>query len=57
MADDRLAAGWLVTPPALYPEIGKLIEYNTSCAPDFVQVGGLAARAMASRTSPACAPI
>jgi aspartate aminotransferase len=35
--------GWLVTPPALYPEIGKLIEYNTSCAPDFVQIGGLAA--------------
>jgi aspartate/methionine/tyrosine aminotransferase len=29
--------GWLVTPPSLEPEIGKLLEYNTSCAPDFVQ--------------------
>ncbi len=35
--------GWLVAPPALTPEIGKLIEYNTSCAPDFVQAAGLAA--------------
>jgi aspartate/methionine/tyrosine aminotransferase len=29
--------GWLVTPPSLEPEIGKLLEYNTSCAPDFAQ--------------------
>ncbi|HXQ11578.1 MAG TPA: pyridoxal phosphate-dependent aminotransferase [Caulobacteraceae bacterium] len=35
--------GWLVAPPALQPEIGKLIEYNTSCVPDFVQAAGLAA--------------
>ncbi len=35
--------GWLVTPKALTPDLGKIIEYNTSCAPDFVQAGGLAA--------------
>lgn len=35
--------GWLVAPKALESDIGKLIEYNTSCAPDFVQAGGLAA--------------
>jgi len=29
--------GWLVAPSALETDIGKLIEYNTSCAPAFVQ--------------------
>jgi aspartate/methionine/tyrosine aminotransferase len=35
--------GWLVVPPALLEAIGKLIEFNTSCAPVFVQRAGLAA--------------
>jgi aspartate/methionine/tyrosine aminotransferase len=35
--------GWLVVPPALAPELAKLIEYNTSCAPVFVQRAGIAA--------------
>jgi aspartate/methionine/tyrosine aminotransferase len=35
--------GWLVTPPELSAELAKLIEYNTSCAPEFVQVAGIAA--------------
>jgi aspartate/methionine/tyrosine aminotransferase len=35
--------GWLVVPPALQDAIGKLIEFNTSCAPVFVQRAGLAA--------------
>ena len=35
--------GWLVTPKTLTPDLGKLIEYNTSCAPDFVQAAGLVA--------------
>ncbi len=35
--------GWLVFPPALLAPIGKLIEFNTSCAPTFVQRAGLAA--------------
>ena len=40
--------GWLVTPPALIDAVGKLIEFNTSCAPVFVQKGGLAALAGAA---------
>jgi aspartate/methionine/tyrosine aminotransferase len=32
--------GWIVAPPALMPDLGKLIEYNTSCAPAFVQRAG-----------------
>lgn len=35
--------GWLVAPPALMPDLGKLIEYNTSCAPGFVQRAGIVA--------------
>ncbi|MES2101648.1 MAG: pyridoxal phosphate-dependent aminotransferase [Pseudomonadota bacterium] len=34
--------GWLVMPPSLVPAMGKLIEFNTSCAPVFVQRAGLA---------------
>jgi aspartate/methionine/tyrosine aminotransferase len=35
--------GWLVVPPALLADLGKLIEYNTSCAPVFVQRAGMEA--------------
>jgi len=35
--------GWLVVPAALTADLGKLIEYNTSCAPVFVQRAGVAA--------------
>jgi aspartate/methionine/tyrosine aminotransferase len=35
--------GWMVAPATLGADLGKLIEYNTSCAPDFIQAGGLAA--------------
>lgn len=35
--------GWIVAPTALMGELGKLIEYNTSCAPMFVQQAGIAA--------------
>ena len=35
--------GWMVCPPALMDSLGVLIEYNTSCAPDFVQAGAVAA--------------
>jgi aspartate/methionine/tyrosine aminotransferase len=35
--------GWLVAPPTLVPGLGKLIEYNTSCAQGFVQRAGIAA--------------
>ena len=35
--------GWLVLPGSLTADLGKLIEYNTSCAPVFVQRAGIAA--------------
>lgn len=35
--------GWLVVPPGLVADLGKLIEYNTSCAPVFVQRAGVVA--------------
>ena len=39
--------GWMVVPETLTATIGSLIEFNTSCAPVFVQRGGLAALAHA----------
>lgn len=38
--------GWIVTPYELTDEFSKLIEFNTSCAPGFIQQAGLAAIAM-----------
>ncbi|MBP6814278.1 MAG: pyridoxal phosphate-dependent aminotransferase [Burkholderiaceae bacterium] len=35
--------GWLVVPPSLLDDLGKLIEFNTSCAPGFVQQAAVAA--------------
>ena len=35
--------GWIVAPPRLTEEFAKLIEYNTSCAPSFVQQAGIVA--------------
>ncbi len=35
--------GWLVMPPAMTHHMGKLVEFNTSCAPVFVQRAGLVA--------------
>lgn len=35
--------GWIVAPDVLVDELGKLIEYNTSCAPVMVQRAGMAA--------------
>jgi aspartate/methionine/tyrosine aminotransferase len=35
--------GWIVAPKALMPDLGKLIEYNTSCSPVFVQRAGVVA--------------
>jgi aspartate/methionine/tyrosine aminotransferase len=45
--------GWLVVPRALAPALAKLIEFNTSCAPVFVQRAGLAALAGAADFVPA----
>jgi len=38
--------GWMVVPDGVVAQVGKLIEFNTSCAPEFVQHGGLAALAL-----------
>jgi aspartate aminotransferase len=35
--------GWLVAPPSLMSALGVLLEYNTSCPPDFIQTGAVAA--------------
>ena len=35
--------GWMVLPPALLDPVGVLLEYNTSCAPDFVQTAAATA--------------
>lgn len=35
--------GWMVLPAALTDDLGKLVEYNTSCAPSFVQEAGIVA--------------
>ncbi len=35
--------GWIVAPRGLMEDLPKLIEYNTSCAPPFVQRAGIAA--------------
>jgi aspartate/methionine/tyrosine aminotransferase len=45
--------GWLVLPPTLTDAVGRLIEFNTSCAPIFVQRAGLAALGGAAEFVPA----
>lgn len=45
--------GWVVMPAELTPAMGKLIEFNTSCAPVFVQRAGLAALDGAAEFVPA----
>ena len=37
--------GWIVAPRTIAADLGKLIEFNTSCAPAFVQAGALQALA------------
>ena len=44
--------GWLVLPPGHLDAIGKLIEFNSSCAPVFVQRGALAALAIENEFVP-----
>ncbi len=44
--------GYLIMPPAMTPEVGKLIEFNTSCAPVFAQRGALAALAETEAITP-----
>ena len=44
--------GWLVLPRTHQDAMGKLLEFNSSCAPVFVQRGGQAALAMADTLVP-----
>ena len=44
--------GWLVLPPALLDAVGKLIEFNTSCASVFTQRAGMAALEHAGEITP-----
>ena len=45
--------GWLVLPAALITAMGKLIEFNTSCAPVFVQRGATVALQRGAEVTPA----
>jgi aspartate/methionine/tyrosine aminotransferase len=47
--------GWMVLPNGHLDAIGKLIEFNTSCVPVFVQRAGLAGLQTAKTTVPALA--
>jgi aspartate/methionine/tyrosine aminotransferase len=44
--------GWLVMPPAMTPHMGKLIEFNTSCASVFTQRAGFAAMTRTDEVTP-----
>ena len=44
--------GWLVLPPALMDGMGKLIEFNTSCASVFTQRAGVVALARTDEVTP-----
>jgi aspartate/methionine/tyrosine aminotransferase len=45
--------GWLVVPPSCLDAMGKLIEFNTSCAPSFVQKAALEALRLEAQITPA----
>ena len=68
VADDRLVVvhsfsksflmtgwrlGWLVMPPSMTAQIGKLIEFNTSCVSVFTQRAGIAALLNTDSITPA----
>jgi aspartate/methionine/tyrosine aminotransferase len=44
--------GWLVMPPSMTPQLGKLIEFNTSCSPVFVQRAGVVALQRTAEVTP-----
>ena len=45
--------GWMVVPPSVVDALGKLTEFNTSCAPVFVQRAACLALGQAAETVPA----
>ena len=44
--------GWLVMPPVMTHQMGKLIEFNTSCASVFVQRAGIVALKRTAEVTP-----
>jgi aspartate/methionine/tyrosine aminotransferase len=44
--------GWLVMPPSMTPHVGKLVEFNTSCASVFTQRAGMAALGRMDEVTP-----
>jgi aspartate/methionine/tyrosine aminotransferase len=44
--------GWLVMPPAMTPHMGKLVEFNTSCASVFSQRAAIAALQRTDEVTP-----
>ena len=44
--------GWLVMPPAMMHHMGKLVEFNTSCSPVFVQRAGIVALRRTAEVTP-----
>jgi len=44
--------GWLVMPAAMTQQVGKLIEFNTSCAPVFVQRAAMTALERTDEVTP-----
>ncbi len=44
--------GWLVMPPAMTQQVGKLIEFNTSCASVFTQRAGTVALQRTAEVTP-----
>jgi aspartate/methionine/tyrosine aminotransferase len=44
--------GWLVMPPTLTPHMGKLVEFNTSCASVFTQRAGIVALQRTEEVTP-----
>ncbi len=49
--------GWLVMPPSLTPHMGKLVEFNTSCASVFTQRAGVVAVQRTDEVTPVWWPI
>ncbi|MBX3658910.1 MAG: pyridoxal phosphate-dependent aminotransferase [Ramlibacter sp.] len=44
--------GWLVMPPSMTPSMGKIVEFNTSCASVFTQRAGQVALARTAEITP-----
>ena len=44
--------GWMVMPPELTPHMGKLVEFNTSCASVFTQRAGIVALQRTDEVTP-----